>query len=137
MYALTAPAPSDDSRRHPRVVVGLPAVQVAGASLGKLDIVLIDLGQGGVLIRARHAGQGETAAPPLGARATLRFRMIGSRLCEAVGQVVRHAGHGFAVAFDEINQAMESFTHHLAKLPPPLRTLYVADLLHPTLTLEL
>jgi hypothetical protein len=134
LYALMSQAPSDDSRRHPRVVIGLPAVQVTGAPLSKRDIVLIDMGPGGVFIKARHAVTGEP--PVLGARVTLSFYMIGNRLCQAAGRIVRHHDHGFAVAFDDINQAMQSFTHQLAKLPPPLRTLYVADLLHPTLALE-
>lgn len=132
-------SPTDVSRRsHPRVAVGLSAVLVSHGESSDIKIVLIDLGRGGVLIHLGRPGSpGEVLpSPPIGARATLTFRMIGDRMCEAVGQVVRYQDSGFAIQFQSLNQAMESFTHHLAKLPVALQTLYIADILHPRLVLE-
>ncbi len=129
---------TDDARRHQRVVVGLAAVLCDHGEVSDIGIVLIDLGQGGVLIKIKPSKDSDDAlpAPSVGERATLSFRMIGDRLREAKGPVVRHRGDEFALEFEHLNPAMESFTRNLAKLPVRLRAHYMADILHPRLTLE-
>ena len=128
----------DESRRHPRVVVEVPAV--LSSANEDIAVVLINMGKGGVLVRPRqsngHPDGPGVDWPPLGARSTLTFRMIGNRMCEATGQVVRHHERGFAVAFQELNRAMESFLRHLVKLPEALRKLYIIDIYHPRLALS-
>ena len=128
----------ESRRSHQRVEVGLSAVLVRSGEATDIRIVLIDLGSGGVLIRLKRAENPDELlpAPPLGARTTLTFKMIGDRLCEATGPVVRHQNDCFAIRFEVLNQAMQSFTQQLAKLPVPLRELYIADILHPRLELE-
>lgn len=136
--ALMSDNQTDEARRHARVMVRLPAVLVAGGERTDIGIVLIDLAQGGVLIKTQRSRDSDEVLPPppIGARATLTFRMIGNRLCEAKGQVVRHRADEFALGFEEINRAMEAFTRNLANLPQRLRGHYMADILHPRLSLD-
>lgn len=133
-----APADTrDEARRHPRVVVTVPAILDASNSDASIDVVLVDVGKGGVLVEPKNVEWDEAALPPVGARSTLTFRMIGNRMCEATGRVVRHHERGFAIAFQELNRAMESFLRHLAKLPTALRRIYIIDVHEPHLALDI
>lgn len=122
----TYPDRGPDKRRHQRVDINLPATLVTGHETTDVEAVVMNFAPGGVFVRS-------ATQPPCGARIELHFRMLGDRLCEAAGHVVRHDEErgGFAVSFDQANPAMESFTHHLIKLPSHLHAYYLADVLHP------
>lgn len=133
----SSPSPGTDARRHPRVPVDVRAsATLANRDEAEtFDVVLVDMSRGGVLVEPRRA-RFDDQLPPVGARSTLTFKMLGNRLCEANGRVVRHQNGTFAIAFQELNRAMESFLRHLARLPSALRDIYVIDVYRPRLSLR-
>jgi hypothetical protein len=118
-----------ERRRHERVAVDVPATVASGGA--EQSARLRDVAAGGVFVASSAA-----AAP--GARVVLRFRMLRQRVCEAAGVVVRcgSSEHGFAVAFEHTNPAMDSFVHSLARLPEHLRVIYLADVIDPRVELS-
>lgn len=119
----------EERRRHERVAVDVPATVASDA--GEQSARLRDVAAGGMFVASAA-----TAAP--GARVVLRFRMLRQRVCEAAGVVVRCGSgeHGFAVAFERTNPAMDSFVNSLARLPEHLRVIYLADVIDPRLELS-
>jgi hypothetical protein len=129
MHHVACSKPMRPLRRHPRVTIELP-VTVASPTRS-IEATLDNVAAGGACVR--------TEAPAaIGAQVTLRFRMLRDRICEAQGRVVWHSAElpGFGIEFDQRNQAMDSFTSHLAKLPEPLRVVYLADVRDPRVEVE-
>ena len=120
---------TSERRRHERVAVDVPATVASGGA--EQSARLRDVAAGGMFVASAAA-----ASP--GARVVLRFRMLRQRVCEATGVVVRcgPGEHGFAVAFERTNPAMDSFVNSLAKLPEHLRVIYLADVIDPRLELS-
>lgn len=122
-----------NKRRHPRVVVNITATMRAADDEANRDAVVIDVADGGAFI--------ETSRPArVGALVSLTFRMLAERRCEATGRVVWRTTDsvrtGFAIRFEDANPAMQSFTRSLAKLPPKLRSVYLADVLDPRIEVD-
>jgi hypothetical protein len=113
----------DPPRRHPRVRTDLPV------RCGDDRATLRDVSCGGAFVAA-------PVAPAVGARVTLRFRLLGSMPCEASGLVAWSGGGGFGVDFDRMSRQMKSFAENLARMPDRLVPLYLAGVLDPALTLD-
>jgi hypothetical protein len=111
-------------RRHPRVTVNLPVTMASPAR--SLEATLHDVAAGGACVRTDRPAE-------IGTPVTIRFRMLRDRVHEATGRVVWQCPDlpGFGVAFEESNEAMQSFMSHLVKLPEVLRSIYLADVRDP------
>jgi Tfp pilus assembly protein PilZ len=123
--------PVGNKRRHPRVVVNMNATIAANDE--NRDAVVIDVATGGAFIRTSRPAR-------VGSTVSLTFRMLAERRCEASGRVVWRSTEdgrtGFAISFEDANPAMRSFTRSLAKLPPKLRSVYLADVLDPRIEVD-
>jgi Tfp pilus assembly protein PilZ len=119
----------EPTRQHPRIQVLLTAKLVDGPSVR--PALLANMARGGVFVATP-----EPAA--VGARVTLRFRLVSTLACEASGRVAWRSDArvpGFGVAFETTNKHMDSFTRGLEKVPDGLRTFYLADVIDPRIEL--
>lgn len=123
-------AAHDPPRRHPRIRVDLAAKLEAAGEPRRATVA--DLSRGGLFCAS-------DPAPEVGTPVTLRFRLLSQLDCQAVGRVVWRGClgdlDGFGVAFDDTSRHMATFTSSLTSMPPKLRTIYLAGVIAPTITI--
>ena len=114
-------------RKHPRVEVNLESKLFLRADADDgVPAELANVARGGVFVK--------TANPAtVGARVSVCFRMLATRVCEAEGKVVwSNSGRGgFGVQFEKTNHEMDCFMRSLSNLPRKLRPVYLRDVLEP------
>ena len=105
-----------EQRAAGRRPVDLDAVVVC-PRFGLLRAVIVDLGPGGVRIRA------ETNIVPIGAEVTISFRPDQSPQCECLafrGSVVHQSDHGFGIRFAGIDpDVRKALARVLERATPP------------------
>lgn len=123
----------NDARSAPRVPVNL-TVQLIG--IGDKEAILVNVGRGGLFV-------GTDTPAEIGSLIHLQFRMLKTRVCQAVGTVVwqrptnDEQRSGFGVAFVDTNKNMDSFVRNVSSLPERLRMIYLADVMDPRIELGL
>ena len=100
--------PSDERRHHPRTYLGLPVrVHFAGEP-HTITLELVDISLGGAYFRTsgRRPRRGQWLA--------LGFVTGERQVCAARGRAVRVDESGFALTFDAVTSALQSFLEDLA-----------------------
>jgi hypothetical protein len=114
-----------EQRQYPRIGLGMPVTLVFSKRGVTLNGELHDISRGGCFFKA-------SVKVELDRKISIAFLVTPDRDCRASGHVIRTTAYkGFAVLFEEANEAVFEFIKNVTVLPHALRAQFLTNVLNP------